>query len=107
MTFTIPRPDWVSDRLVAERGEHAGFCMFTREGNDAVAEMLLTTFAAAEKVGLPRDVVITMVKIGVHEVARARPEIYDTEVRGAILDVLDAFLDSRGFALTSSREGML
>jgi hypothetical protein len=104
MTFTIPRPDWVSDDLVAERGEHAGFQMYTTEGNDAVAEMVITNLTAAEKSDLPRRVIIAMLKIGVAEVARVHPEVYDTEPRGAILDVLDKFLHEQGFIITIDGE---
>jgi len=97
MTFEIKRPNWVSDRLVAERGEYAGFQMYTREGNSAVAEMLLRVFDDAEELGRPRDLVIEDVRKGVARVTRRHPEVHDTEPRGTIYDVTDEFFEQQGW----------
>lgn len=97
MTFTIPRPAWVSDALVAERGVHAGFQMFTPEGNNAVAERLLLIFSDAEQRSRRRSFVIESVRQAMTEVAKQHREVYDTEPRGAIYDAVDAFFETQGW----------
>jgi len=105
MTFQIPRPEWVSDRLIEERGEHAGFQMFTREGNDAVAEMLTGIFNAADaRPHVGRDGIIDTVRTGISGVRRYHPEVHDTEPEHAITDALNAFLSERGFAQVNREE---
>jgi hypothetical protein len=101
MTHQIPRPDWVTDQSISRRGENAQFQMFTKTGNDAIAEMLMTNFKAAEEVGLPRDVLIVLVKNGVREIASVHPEVHDTEPEWAITDALNNFLTEHGFAVVS------
>jgi hypothetical protein len=95
MTFQIPRADWVSDRLITERGEYAQFQMYTREGNDAVAEMLNGIFA---REGLLPLAYKTLLIEGVERVRKVHPEIHDTEPEWAIVDAVNAFFATQGFA---------
>ena len=97
MTFTIPRPEWVSDSLIAERGEHAGFQMYSREGNDAVATMLLVVLPLAERLGAHRPAVIDALRNGIREVTKTHPEVWDTEPEWAIVDAVNAFFDTQGW----------
>jgi len=101
MTFPIPRPDWVSDRLIEERGEFAQFQMFSRDGNDAVGHMLLTIFEDAEQHDRSRDFVTGAVRQGVKMLAAYFPEVHDTEPEHAITDALNAFLSEHGFAVVN------
>ena len=97
--FTIPRPDWVSDRLVAERGEFAGFQMFTREGNDSVGQTLTVILRDAERLHPSPKALNEALRGALRAVAKNHPEIHDTEPRGAILDVLDAWGSEHGYRL--------
>jgi len=103
--FQIPRPDWVSDRLIEDRGEFAQFQMFSREGNDAVGHMLLTIFEDAEQHDRSRDFVTGAVRQGVKTMTRYFSEVHDTEPEHAITDAVNAFLSERGFAVVN-REGL-
>jgi len=104
MTFTIPRPEWVSDRLIADRGEHAGFQMFDREGNNAVGTLLLHVTGEADRLDAQRPAIIDALRNGVREVAVRFPEVHDTEPEHAITDALNAFLSERGFAQVNREE---
>jgi len=104
MTFQIPRPEWVSDTLVEDRGEHAGFQMFTRAGNDACAALVLGVAKVADNTLLMRGAIIERIQHGVADVAREHPEIHDTEPEWAITDALNAFLSERGFAQVNREE---
>jgi hypothetical protein len=104
MTFTIPRADWVRDDLIKERGEYAGFQMFSRQGNDAVAAMLHPILNDAEKTGASRAVVIKAVQQGVHNLARQFPEIHDTEPEWAIVDAVNAFFATQGWVEIDNRD---
>lgn len=95
--FTIPRPEWVSDDLVAERGPHAGFQMFTREGNDAVALMLTQVFGTITESRLLPSQAKELLYQGVKSLAQVHPEVHDTEPECAIVDAANAFFDSVGF----------
>ena len=97
MTFTIPRADWVSDDLAAERGEHAGFEMFSREANDAVAQMIIDVTTEAETKMLLRGAIIERLQQGVAEVRKTYPEVGDTEPEWRIVDVMNLWLDQNGF----------
>lgn len=97
MTFTIPRADWVSDDLVADRGEHAGFQMFSKEGNDACANMVLSIAQDVSNLGLQREAALILLKDGVKQVRQAHAEIHDTEPEWAIVDAINAFFDTVGF----------
>jgi hypothetical protein len=97
MPHSFPRPDWVSDRLVDERGEHAGFQMYTREGNNAVAEMVIAVIARAEQTRARRDEIRDLLREGVAEVAKVHPEVHDTEPEWAIVDAINLWLDGAGF----------
>jgi hypothetical protein len=99
MGFTIPRPDWVSDRLIndPECGPNAGFQMYTREGNDQVAHMILQIVAATEEQRLRRDEVIHRIHLCVSILAKHYPEVWDTEPHWAIVDAVNAFFDTQGW----------
>jgi hypothetical protein len=98
VTFTIPRPEWVSDDLIADRGENAGFQMYTTEGNDAVGRMVQGVIEAAENLpALTRADVIDLLRDGVQQVRQAHEEIYDTEPEWAIVDAINAFFDTQGW----------
>jgi hypothetical protein len=97
MTFTIPRADWVSDNLAAERGEHAGFQMFTREGNDAVAALLHHVLRDADLLAARRGVAVAAIHQGVRNLAHRYPEIHDTEPEWAIVDAANLFFDEQGW----------
>ena len=96
MTFTIPRPDWVSDDLVAERGEHAGFQMFSRQGNDACALIVTDIAAGLEQAPQRREDIIARLQHGVRNVRKVHPEIFDTEPEWALVDAMNALLDIHG-----------
>jgi hypothetical protein len=104
MTFTIPRADWVRTDLVAERGEYAGFQMFSREANDAVAAMLHAILNDVEKSGASRAVVIAAVQQGVRNLARKHPEIHETEPEWAIVDAVNAFFATQGWVEIDNRD---
>jgi RNA binding exosome subunit len=97
MTFTIPRPDWVSDRLIEERGPNAGFQMYTTEGNDAVAAMVSFAISQSETNRLHRDETIEVLKEGIKIVRKNHPEIHDTEPEGAVADAVNAFFATQGW----------
>lgn len=97
-THVIRRPSWVSDRLVAERGENAGFQMYTREGNDACARMVLLIVDTIEKNSTPPRNIPPLLKDLTTSLARVHGEVYDTEPRGAILDALNEYLVPNGYA---------
>lgn len=96
--FTIPRPDWVGDDLVAERGEHAGFQMYTTEGNDACAKVVLDLVTRVEAGNLTsRDYAVQWLKNGVSILAVTHPEVHDTEPEWAIVDAINSYCDVAGF----------
>jgi hypothetical protein len=97
MTHQITRPDWVSDDLVAERGPHAGFSMYSTEGNDAVADMVIAVIARAETGMLPKGIK-ALLREGVANVAIKFPEVHDTEPEWAIVDAMNEWLAPNGFA---------
>jgi hypothetical protein len=97
MTFTIPRPDWVSDSLIEERGQYAGFQMYTTEGNDAVAKMVQFVVSQSEENRLRRPEMIEVLKEGVRLVAKTHPEIHDTEPEWAIVDAINTYCDEAEF----------
>jgi hypothetical protein len=97
MTFSIPRPDWVSDRLLGERGENAGFQMYSREGNDAVAAMVLDVAAKVEAAPMRRNQAVSLVQEGVLRVTKTHPEVHDTEPEWAIVDAINALFDTQGW----------
>jgi len=104
--FTIPRPDWVSDRLIEERGEYAGFQMYTREGNDACAKLVLSLAARVEDGRLPtRAEAVLWLQNGAAILASSHPEVHDTEPEWAIVDAVNALLSEHGFAVVN-REGL-
>jgi hypothetical protein len=104
MTFTIPRPDWVTDQSIGRRGAYAQFQMFTREGNDAVGAMVLAILSDAVRLGPPRTVVIEAIQQGVRNLARRFPEIHDTEPEHAITDAVNHYLAMRELPRTSREE---
>lgn len=109
MTFVIPEPDWPSsperrEALVAERGQHYGFQMYTTEGNDACAALMLGVAKVADTHLLMRGAIIERIQQGVADVAKEHPEIHDTEPEWAITDALNAFLSERGFARVDREE---
>jgi len=98
--FTGARPHVNPDEEEDEeddRGPNARFQMYTREGNDAVAAMVQHALAEAERDGAHRSSIIDALRTGVREVAKVHPEVHDTEPRGEILDVLDAWLVDHDF----------
>jgi hypothetical protein len=97
VTFTIPRPDWVSDELATERGPFAGFQMYTREGNNDVAKMVLFVVSQSEENRLRRHEMIDILKEGVRLTAKTHPEIHDTEPEWAIVDAINSYCDVAGF----------
>ncbi len=97
MTFTIPRADWVSDTLVAERGEYAGFQMFTREGNDAVAALLHHVLRDADRLAVRRSVAVAAIVQGLRTLSARFPEVYDTEPEWAIVDACQPFFTEQGW----------
>lgn len=97
MTFTIPRAEWVSDDLVADRGEHAGFQMFTKAGNDACANMVLSVAQDVSNLGLQREAALILIKDGVKQVGAIHPEVHDTEPEWAIVDAVNLYFDEVGF----------
>jgi hypothetical protein len=97
MTFTIPRADWVSDTLVAERGEYAGFQMFTREGNDAVAALLHHVLRDADRLAVRRSVAVAAIVQGLRTLSARFPEVYDTEPEWAIVDACQPFFAEQGW----------
>jgi len=97
MTFQIPRPEWVSDALVEDRGEHAGFQMYSRAGNDAVATMVYTTLARQINERLTRAETISDLQDRVRTLAHAFPEVHDTEPEWAIVDAVNAYFDTQGW----------
>ncbi len=105
MSTDIPRPDWVSDALVEDRGENAGFQMYTREGNDAVAEMLRGVMKDGREKLMMRGAIIERLQQGVKQVRRVHPEIYDTEPEWAIVDAMNVWLAEMGF-LAISRDDL-
>ena len=105
MTFIIPRPDWVSDALVADRGPNAGFQMYTRAGNDAVAETVQGIINASIRVGARRDDFLTALHNGIREVAKTHPEVFDTEPHWAVVDAVNAYFDTEGWAHISTLGG--
>ena len=98
MTFTIPRPEWLGEATVARRGENAGFQMYTREGNDAVAEMLYYVFEACEQAAVGSHGMVNLLKRKVRELARTHGEVHDTEPEWAIVDAVNAYCDTRRWA---------
>jgi hypothetical protein len=95
--YEIPRADWVTDELAAERGEHAGFQMYSREGNDACAAMVLGVIRSAEQSEPSPSALRLMVAGRVRELAGAHPEVHDTEPEWAIVDALNSWLEGRGY----------
>lgn len=96
--FQMPQAVWMNDRLVAERGIHAGFQMYSREGNDAVGAMVQGVIAQAEADELrPVHIRILLIE-GVAQVAEKFPEIRDTEPEVAIVDTINAYFATVGFA---------
>lgn len=100
MTYSIPRPEWVSDELVARAGENAGFQMYTTAGNDACAALVVGVIARAENGMLPKAIK-TLLREGVAEVAKVHPEIHDTEPEWAIVDAMNEWLAAQGFVAIS------
>jgi hypothetical protein len=97
MTFTIPRPDWVSDALIEERGQFAGFQMYTTEGNNAVGSVLTDILRDVERTGALPRVMKDAVKQAVRNISKTHPEVHDTEPEWAIVDAVNAFCDTVGF----------
>ena len=104
MSFSIPRPDWVTDQSIGRRGEYAQFQMFTREANDAVATMVLAILSDAVRLGPPRTVVIEAIQQGVRNLTRRFPEIHDTEPEWAIVDAVNAFFATQGWVEIDNRD---
>jgi len=97
MTFTIPRPDWVSDRLIEERGPYAGFQMYTTTANTAVGKMIERVVASAEEHNVSRSQFLLMLEGEVNALRLHHPEVNDTEPEWAIVDAVNAFFDTQGW----------
>jgi hypothetical protein len=96
--FTIPRPGWVSDALVAECGTFAGFQMYSREANNAVGLWLQALLTHVQETGMLPKGMKTLLREGIAALAVKYPEVHDTEPEWAIVDAVNAFCDSVGFA---------
>jgi hypothetical protein len=81
-----------------DRGAHARFQMFSKEGNDAVADMLITVLACAEGGLLPPTAIKDTLREGVANVAIKFPEVHDTEPECEIVDEMNAWLVPNGYA---------
>ena len=79
-----------------ERGPNARFQMYSREGNDEVADMLRAVLASAE--GQPPKHIKEILRTAVAEVAAVHPEVHDTEPEWAIVDEMNAWLEPNGYA---------
>ena len=99
--FRIPRPEWGGDDQTAERGEHYGFQMYTREGNNAVARMIHFLVGQSHERRLRRDELIEALKEGVADVAESHPEVHDTEPEWAIVGAVNHYCDLVGFVRIS------
>ena len=97
MSLNIPQPRWATEEFRAERGENGVFEMFTKEGNDAVAQLLQNLVQRAEEQRWMRDEIVTWLKNGLAILAMTHGEVHDTEPEWAIVDVLNPWLEERGF----------
>ena len=82
-----------------DRGPNARFQMYSRTGNDAVADMMVAVMTNAE--GQPPKHVKKVLAEGVAEVAAVHPEVHDTEPEWAIVDEMNAWLEPNGYAKIS------
>lgn len=96
-TYTLPVADWPSEETLAERGPNAGFQMYTRQGNDAVAMVVRTTIEAGAYCSLTRDQILHLLRDLLHRVGFVHPEWRDTEPRGEIRDQISRGLHTLGF----------
>jgi hypothetical protein len=97
MTYVIPRPDWVGDALIERRGENAGFQMFSREGNDALAEVVLSVIEAARTNNLSRTLMLVALRQEIAGLSARFPEVYDTEPEWAVVNACTPFFDAQGW----------
>lgn len=98
MTFTIPAPTWGDETNVQSRGENYGFQMYSRKANDTVADVLRLLLEGAQSTEAPRETVIVAIQGGVKAIAKKFPEIHDTEPEWAVVDAVNAYFDTVGYA---------
>jgi hypothetical protein len=106
-TYTIPTPAWVSVETAEDRGPNAGFQMYTRQGNDAVAMVVRTTIEAAVYCSLTRDETLHLLRDLLNRVGFVHPEWHDSEPRGEIRDQISrGFVDVLGYVALSEDESL-
>jgi hypothetical protein len=98
-TFTIPRPDWVTSSQTEDRGPYAQFQMYSEDGNNAVAEMILVVIDTFESMTFEagigaRKAFLNLLQRAIKALASAFPEVHDTEPEWEIVDVVNAYLKS-------------
>lgn len=98
-TYVIPVATWPSAETLAERGPDAGFQMYSRQGNDAVAMVVRTVIEGAQHAPLTRGEALYLLHESLDRLSHVHPEWQDTEPRGVITDeVSRGFVDVLGFA---------
>ena len=93
-TYVLPMADWPSEETLGERGEYAGFQMYSRQGNDAVAMVVRTVVEAAQYAPLTRGEALHLLHESLERVGNVHPEWQDTEPRAEIEEQISrAFVD--------------
>lgn len=80
-----------------DRGPNDRYQMYTRAGNDAVAEGVAVLVGAIRNGSLTRLQLPDAIETMREEVAKDHGEVYDTEPRCSILDALDKECDAQGW----------
>lgn len=93
-TYEIPMAAWPSSELIEDRGPYAGFQMYSRQGNAAVAMVVRTVVEAAMYAPLTRGEALHLLHVSLEGVGNVHPEWQDTEPRGEITEQISrAFVD--------------